>query len=250
VHSGTLFRECLFCFSWTFPFSLRYNEFNIPPKGSVFQVKKYILFDLDGTVSDPKEGITKAVRYALNHYGIDVNSLDELEPFIGPPLREAYAEFYGFDAAQAEEAVAVYREYYADRGLYENTLYPGMDALLKDLSEKATVVLATCKPTPFARKALDYFGLTQYFDLIVGAEFDGTRGEKIEVMTYALELLGSPDVADCVMVGDRKFDMLSSCKLGMDCIGVSYGYGSREELQAAGAGIIVDSVAALREALQ
>jgi len=147
---------------------------------------KYILFDLDGTLTDPKEGITKSVAYALNYYGIHVDDLDTLCKFIGPPLKESFMKYYGFDDAKGEEAVEKYREYFRPYGVYENKVYSGVEEMLQNLVERGKVViLATSKPTVFAKTILEHFNLAKYFSYTVGSELDGTRVNKADVIEYA-----------------------------------------------------------------
>ena len=209
---------------------------------------KSILFDLDGTLTDPGLGITNSVMYALAHYGIPRPARTALYPFIGPPLADSFMAFYGFTPDKAMEAVGVYREYFAQKGLFENEVYPGIPELLAGLRARGRrLAVATSKPEEFARQILVHFDLAQYFDLIAGNTLAETRPTKDAVIAHALQTLGlSPE--DAVMVGDRKHDVLGAAAHGMDCIGVLYGYGSREELEAAGATMIaptVDDLAAL-----
>ena len=197
--------------------------------------KDYILFDLDGTLTDPKEGITKSVRHALNHYGIQVDDLDTLTPFIGPPLTDSYKKYYGFSDEQAWEGVLVYREYFSERGWHENKEYPGIKEMLDALKKAGKVLLvATSKPEEFGRKILEYFGMAGYFDFIGGADMEETRVRKADVIRYVLEQYGldrTPEtLARCVMVGDREHDVLGARECGMDCVGVLYGYGDRQEM--------------------
>ena len=208
--------------------------------------KTYLLFDLDGTLTDPFIGITRSVQHALKHYGIIENDLGRLAPFIGPPLVDSFRETYHFSEEQAKEAVNYYREYFAEKGWCENRVYPGIPELLKHLQEAGRkLYVATSKPTPFAKKILDYFNLSCYFERIEGASLDHTRTRKTEVMQYLLAQTGIPEKENAVMIGDRKFDVAGAHEVGMECIGVLYGYGSREELISAGADYIVPSVEAL-----
>lgn len=212
--------------------------------------KQYILFDLDGTVTEPFEGITNCVAYALKHFGIEVEDKSTLRPFIGPPLIESFQEFYGFSKEQAEEATKKYRELYNVEGIFQNELYKGMEELLAFLKEQGkTVVLATSKPDVFANRILSYFKIDQYFDFVAGSEINGGRNTKIAVIQYALDQTGITDVSQAVMVGDRKFDILGAQHFGMDSIGVLYGHGSREELEQAGATKIVETVSELKNLL-
>lgn len=203
---------------------------------------QYFFMDLDGTITDPKEGITKSVAYALNHYGIKVENLDTLEKFIGPPLSDSFQEFYGFDREKSLEAVEKYREYFKDRGIFENELYSGMEQLLKNVTEHGgKLVLATSKPKIFAKRILEYFHIAEYFTFAAGSTLDTTRNKKADVIRYALDSLGI-EPEDAVMVGDRKHDVIGAKENGMECIGVLFGYGDREELEAAGADRIVETV--------
>ena len=212
------------------------------------------MFDLDGTLTDPKEGITKSVRHALNHYGIQVDDLDNLTPFIGPPLTDSYKKYYGFSDEQAWEGVLVYREYFSERGWHENKEYPGIKEMLGALKTAGRVLLvATSKPEEFARKILEHFGMAGYFDFIGGADMDETRVRKADVIRYVLEQYGldaSPEtLARCVMVGDREHDVLGARECGMDCVGVLYGYGDRREMDGCRPAWTADTVDELKDLL-
>lgn len=212
------------------------------------------MFDLDGTLTDPKEGITKSVRHALNHYGIQVDDLDNLTPFIGPPLTDSYKKYYGFSDEQAWEGVLVYREYFSERGWHENKEYPGIKEMLDALKAAGKVLLvATSKPEVFARKILEYFGMSGYFDFIGGADMGETRVRKADVIRYVLEQYGldaSPEtLARCVMVGDREHDVLGARECGMDCVGVLYGYGDRQEMDGCRPAWTADTVDELKDLL-
>ena len=204
---------------------------------------KYILFDLDGTLTDPKEGITKVVQYALKKHGIEVESRDELEKFIGPSLKYSFMEFYNFSEEQALQAVEDYREYFKPIGLYENEVYPGIVALLEELhSRDMKLFIATSKPTVFASQIAAHFNMDKYFTEIVGSQLDGTRVEKDEVIGYILEKYNLTQKDHIIMVGDRKFDISGAKKHGLQTIGVSYGYSEDNELEEAGACCIADTV--------
>lgn len=193
---------------------------------------KYYFFDLDGTITDPKEGITKSVAYALKKYDIRVQNLDELCPFIGPPLFSSFMEFYGFDKEKAMEAVKFYREYYEVKGIYECKLYDGIPKLLKDLKAQGHhIIMATSKPTDMAIRLVEHFQLTEFFDFIAGSTRDSSRVEKEDVLKYALEQFPSIDIEQCCMIGDRKFDAIGAKQVHMKCILVEYGYGNRKELE-------------------
>ena len=209
-------------------------------------MKKYLLFDLDGTLTDPKVGICTCVQYALSSFGIEEPDIDKLEPFIGPPLKDSFMQFYRMEEAQAEAAVAKYRERFQDVGLFENEIYDGVPQMLKDLSEKGLhLAVASSKPTVFVERILEHFGIRQYFQVVVGSELDGRRVNKDEVVDEALhQLFGShPVQKDKVyMIGDRKFDVEGARALGVESVGVTYGYGGMEELKEAKADYIVQSV--------
>lgn len=203
-----------------------------------------ILFDLDGTLTDPGTGITNSVAYALKKYGIEVSARTELYKFIGPPLQDSFMDFYGFTEADAMAAVAYYREYYREKGIYENRLYDGMADLLESLCNAGRKLLvATSKPEEFSVQILEYFDIQKYFTYIAGSNMDGTRSKKEEVIAYALEAGKVSDKSAALMVGDRKFDILGAKKNGLDSAGVLFGYGSREELEAAGADYIAEQPA-------
>lgn len=202
-----------------------------------------ILFDLDGTLTDPGLGITNSVQYALKRCGITVSDRNELYKFIGPPLKESFEVFFGFSDKDSDRAVEYYREYYRDKGIYENKLYDGIEELLQYLKEKGkTIILATSKPEEFAVEILKYFHIEKYFNCIAGATMDGSRVKKADVIRYALDKCGITDTSSSVMVGDREHDVLGAAQLGIDSIGVLFGYGSREELKNAGATYIVETV--------
>ena len=202
-----------------------------------------ILFDLDGTLTDPAEGITNSVMYALKQYGIEENDRTKLYSFIGPPLVDSFMEKYGFSEEKAREATVYFREYFREKGIFENVPYEGMTECLAALKQCGrTLILATSKPEVFAKMILERFGFAPYFDYVFGASMDETRTRKDEVIAYALSGAGIEDPSDCVMVGDRKHDVLGAKANGMDAVGVLFGYGSREELTEAGARYIAETV--------
>lgn len=210
--------------------------------------RKYILFDLDGTLTDPMMGITKSVRYALNYYGISVNDLNDLLPFIGPPLRDSFREFYGFDANKANDAVIKYREYFATKGIFDNKVYKGIPECLQTLKDAGKILLiATSKPERFAKQITEYFDLAKYFDFVGGSEFNG-REKKADVINYVLTE-NQINVDDAIMVGDRKHDIIGAHDNDIPCVGVLYGYGSLDELSANHADYIVETVASLTDRL-
>ena len=209
-----------------------------------------ILFDLDGTITDSAPGIINSAAYALNKFGIPVEDRSTLRRFIGPPLQQSFMQFYGLSADEGKLGIKYYREYYTTKGIFENALYDGIPELLGALKAAGKrVLLATSKPEPFAVQILEHFGIAQYFDLIAGATLDEKRVEKPDVIAYALASAGITEVSQCVMVGDRKHDILGANQFGMDSVGVLYGYGDEAELAGAGATHIVEGVTALGELL-
>ena len=212
---------------------------------------EYVLFDLDGTLTDPKVGITKSVAYALKAFGIEVEDLDSLCRFIGPPLQGAFMEYYDMSAEEGERAVEIYREYFRPYGVYENTVYEGIPELLSDLYErKKYLIVASSKPTVFVETVLKHFDLYRYFKVVVGSELNGERVDKAEVIEYALQKAGITDKAKALMIGDREHDIIGARKNGIATVGVTYGYGGFEELQVSGADVIVESVKELEELLK
>ena len=202
-----------------------------------------ILVDLDGTLTDPGLGITNSVAHALEKRNIKVSDRTSLYKFIGPPLQDSFEQFYGFSQDECMAAIEDYREYFSDKGIFENELYDGIEDLLQSLKAAGKkVVLATSKPEEFAIKILKYFKIDSYFDFIAGATMDGTRSRKVDVIRYALEQLEITDLSTTVMIGDRKYDILGAVDAGIDSIGVLYGYGNYQELEAAGATYIAEKV--------
>lgn len=202
-----------------------------------------ILFDLDGTLSDSAKGIMKGAYIALEHFGVEVKDYSELYRFIGPPLVESFSEYYGFPEEKAKEAVRIYREYYGKTGLFENELYPGIEELLKNLRAAGKhLFVATSKPEEYSVTILKHFGIADYFDFIGGASMDGRIGTKADVIKHTLETAGITDLSGTIMVGDRHHDVEGAKEMGLDCIGVLYGYGSEDELRSAGAKYIAKTV--------
>lgn len=202
-----------------------------------------VLFDLDGTLSDPKIGITKSVQHALQKAGVMVNDLDELEPFIGPPLQVSFQEIYGFNDTQITRAIRDYRERFTERGMFENKLYEDIPALLAHLKQQGYILtIATSKPTVFAEQIVKYFQLESYFDLVVGSHLDGSRSDKSEIIGEVLQQFDSYSKERFIMIGDRKYDLIGARKNQIDAIGVTYGFGSLEELKNEEPTYIVDHV--------
>ena len=212
--------------------------------------KTCILFDLDGTLTDPFLGITKSVQHALKHFGIVVEDLEGLRFFIGPPLRDSFMENYDLSEQQANEAIGVFREYFIPKGIYENEIYEGITELLGELKKSGKrLIVATSKPADLAREVLRYFDIGQYFEFVAGSTMQEERTKKEEVIAFAMEQCGLTDPAALVMVGDRRFDVEGARRFGIESVGVLYGHGSLKELDDAGADYIVESVSELRELL-
>lgn len=212
---------------------------------------KYILFDLDGTLTDPRVGITTCFAYALRDFGIETPDLHTLDWCIGPPLSESFGRF-GFDQAQITRAIAKYRERFADIGIFENEVYPGIEQALAHLSGAGkTLALATSKPWPYAERILEKFGLAPYISFVSGSEFDGRRNTKAEVVAYALEHfgIGEEEKAECIMVGDRRHDIEGAKACGIASLGVRFGYAAPGELEQAGADYIAADVAEMEKIL-
>lgn len=206
-----------------------------------------IFFDLDGTLTDPFEGITKSVQISLGHFGIEVEDREELKCFIGPPLWESYMKYYGLSREDAEIAVVKYREYFSVTGLYENEVYEGIHKLLKELCDKELrLTVATSKPAIFSRKILDRFELSRYFSFLSGSELNGERVRKADVIGYAISNLGITDRSRILMVGDRHHDIEGARQCGVESCGVLWGYGDRQEHECAGADHIVENLEELK----
>lgn len=209
----------------------------------------WLLFDLDGTLTDPFEGITRSVEYALNAFGIEVEDRRVLAPFIGPPLVESLTERYGFTMEDAVAAVAKYREYFAVKGLYENELFEGIPELLNDCRKAGyKISMATSKPTHYAKIIAEHFDIARYFDAIHGSSLDGSRITKSSVVAEAVSE-EDLDPERALMIGDRRHDVEGAREHGIKTVGVLYGYGSFEEHSAAGAAYIVKDLNELRELL-
>ena len=216
--------------------------------------KKYILLDLDGTLTDSSEGITKSVQYALEKMGITENDMAVLKRYIGPPLNESFTRFHGLSDEDSLKAVAYYRERYADTGLYENKLFDGIKEFLAGLKKEGYIVaLATCKPEIYVPTRLKHFDIEQYFDVAVGSELEGGKRRHKddvieEVISQIIKLKDIPatdiyDVkADAIMIGDRKDDVLGAKDAGIESIGLRYGFAEADELENAGADYILENV--------
>lgn len=209
-----------------------------------------ILFDLDGTLTDPKEGITKSVEYALNKFDLQIEHLDMLLPYIGPPLYDSFIELHQFSEEQARQAVVFYRERYSTVGMLENMVIEGIPQLLEGLKNKGySLYVATSKPTVFAEQILEHYKLDHYFEHIGGSNLDGTRSKKKDVIQYVLDQNAIlPEEA--VMIGDRKHDIIGAIGCGVESIGVTFGYGPKEELENAGADHIAYRVEEIADIIQ
>ena len=211
---------------------------------------KYVLFDLDGTITDPFDGITASIIYALDKFGISVPDRNELAAFIGPPLVDSFSKYYGFSHGCSLAAVGYYREYYGKKGIFECTLYDGIADLFRKLKDSGVkVIIATSKPEHFAIKLMEHFSLIDCFESICGATMDEKRTNKDEVIRYALDRNGITDTDECIMVGDRKYDVLGAKSTGIKSVGVLYGYGNRDEMDAAAPDFIAETVSELEKIL-
>lgn len=211
---------------------------------------KYILFDLDGTVTDPGIGITNSVMHALRKFGIIEEDRSRLYKFIGPPLADSFRQFYEFSEEETARGIEYYREYFTDKGIFENEVYEGMEELLAALNRQGRkLIIATSKPEVFAERILEHFHLDSYFSFVAGATMDEKRVKKAEVIAYALESCGISDLSGVLMIGDRKHDVIGAHEVGVDVMGVLHGYGSREELEKAGADYIAENIEEIKKFL-
>ena len=201
-----------------------------------------ILFDLDGTLTDSADGIINSVAYALKRMGIPCGDRQLQRRFVGPPLQDSFRDFYGFSEEQVRKAVRLFREYFSEKGIYENAVYGGVPEMLRSLQASGvTLAVATSKPEAFAGRILTRFDLAKYFTVVAGASMDGT--DKPTVIRQALARLAIAPSSHVLMVGDRKHDVLGAKTVGISSMGVLYGYGSEDELKQAGADRIVSSPA-------
>lgn len=218
--------------------------------------KKYLLFDLDGTVTDSNLGITRCVQYALLDQGIYEQDMSVLEEYIGPALDDSFKKYHGLNDEQAAKAVAKYRERYRDTGIFENEVYDGIVPCLETLKAAGKIIcLSTCKPEPFAVRILEHFKLDKYFDVVTGSDLEGTRKQKHQVIEETFRRLSANVLkqeltekllneikADSVMIGDRNQDVNGAHQVGIECIGVRYGYAKPDELEDAGVDYIVGTI--------
>jgi phosphoglycolate phosphatase len=214
-------------------------------------IRKYksILFDLDGTLTDPKEGILNSVKFALSRFGTAVPDEDTLLKFIGPPLQGSFRDFYDFSGSDIELAIRYFREYFTSKGIHENRLYPGAAELLEFLKSRGVfIVLATTKPTAYANSILENFKIAEYFAYVKGSNLDGTESGKSEIIDHIIEKFRL-EKASTIMVGDRSYDILGAKENGIDSAGVLYGYGSESELEEAEATYIVRNIVEMKNLL-
>ena len=211
----------------------------------------HLLFDLDGTLTNPKEGITKCVQHALMHFGIEEPDLNKLTPFIGPPLVTSFMGFYGMTQEQAQEAVKIYRERFSTVGLFENLVLDGIPQMLKELRSQGKILaVASSKPEEYVIRILERFKLMEYFDEVTGATMDGTRSEKKDVIMEALARLGITDDRNGIlMIGDRRHDVEGARACGIDSVGVYTGFAPDGELEEAGATYVFYSIGKMAEFL-
>lgn len=213
-------------------------------------MKDYILIDMDGTMIDSNEGITKSVQYALKEKGIIVEDLNELTKHIGPPQHESFNKFWGFEGEELEEIIQIYRKAFADHGVFQYTVYPGVEELFEKLYKQGKkIIIVTSKIQDFALYTMENTKLDQYVVDTCGSTFDNSRLTKSDVMKYALEKNNITDKKRAIMIGDRHHDIESSVEYGLESIGVLYGFGSRKELEEAGATYIVETVIELEDLL-
>jgi phosphoglycolate phosphatase len=200
----------------------------------------YVFFDLDGTLTDPKEGIVACIRFALSSLNIEIDEDVKLETFIGPPLRDTFRQLCENEIL-AEKAVNLYRERFSNTGLYENRLYDGIEECLESLIGKVrSNYVVTSKPTGFSERIVEHFNISEHFEVVYGSNLDGSLGDKTELLAHVLNSEGiNPE--DAVMIGDRKFDVIGAKNHGIRSIGVLWGYGSEQELREAGAESICEN---------
>ena len=205
---------------------------------------KIAIFDLDGTITDSGSGIINSIRYALEKYGLPVPEEKVLRTFIGPPLKEQFQAVCGLNEEESARMVDAYREYYTEKGIFENSVYSGVPEMLERLKESGVrILMATAKPEKFAKRIAEHFNFAKYFEFIGGACMDGRRTDKYDVIEYVLDSCGisEEEKKDAVMIGDRSHDMIGAAKAGLHSLGVLYGYGSREELASAGAAMTAET---------
>lgn len=211
---------------------------------------EYILFDLDGTLTDSAPGIINGVIYTLEKYGIEVSDRNSLYKFVGPPLVDSFENYCGFTEEKARKAIEFYFEYYKEKGIFENLVYDGLEYLLKKLkNNNKKLIVATSKSQVFANQVLEHFNIAKYFTCIAGSDPYGTRIRKGDVIKYALESCNITDLSKVIMIGDREHDIIGAKQVGINSIGVLYGYGDRNELEKAGADFIAETLTDIEKLL-
>ncbi len=212
---------------------------------------KAVLFDLDGTLSNSKEGITRCVQYALSHFGIDEPDRDKLEVFIGPPLVDSFMKYYDMSLEQAREATAKYRERYTPTGIHETSMYPHVRECIEELKKQGYIIgMASSKPEEYCKIILEGFGILELFDDVVGATMDGRIDSKEEVLLEVFRRWSHYGKHEMCLVGDSIYDVEGANMVGIPCIGVTYGFGDVEEMRKAGAVAFVDDLAKLPNVLE
>ena len=213
------------------------------------KTKNNIIFDLDGTLTDSGPGIKNSLRYTLNYYGLPMEDEQSLNRYVGPPLLVSFQKYMGFTKEQAKEAITVYRSYFTRKGMFENRVYDGIIPLLETLKAQGKgLFIATGKPTVYTLQILEHFHLAKYFDVVCGIGLDESDMGKDELITKVMEQ-ANLSRETCLMVGDREFDILGAKAVGIPGVGVTYGYGTQEELKGAGATAIASCVLELKEIL-
>lgn len=203
---------------------------------------KNILVDLDGTIIDPKEGIINSIIYSLDKMGLEEKDTEQLIKFIGPPLIDSYMKYYNLNIDEATKAVSFYREYYSEKGIYQNRLYDNVKEMLSSLKQlEYNLFIATSKPTFFAEKIIDFYGINHLFEEVVGSNLDNTRKDKFEIIEFILNKYNL-EKSQTVMIGDTKFDIVGAKKNKIKSIGVAYGYGTQHELESEGAEFIIGNI--------
>lgn len=213
------------------------------------KIYKHIIFDLDGTLTDPGPGITNSIMYALRKFGIE-SERHNLYKFIGPPLRESFSVYYGFDKDQAEQAVVYYREYFSEKGMYENGLYPGISDILAELNhQNRKLYVATSKPQEYSLRILEHFDILKYFDFVSGSNMDGSMSAKSDLIERILPRIKSDEIIETIMIGDRRYDIEGAAHHKIDSAAVLYGYGERAELEDVQPTYLIESTAKLKDLL-
>lgn len=212
---------------------------------------KAVLFDLDGTLSNSKEGITKCVQYALKHFGIEEPDRDKLEIFIGPPLVDSFMNFYGMSLEDAKIATAKYRERYTPIGIHEASMYPGARECIEELKRQGYIIgMASSKPEEYCRIILEDFGILELFDDVVGATMDGRIDSKEQVLMEVFRRWSHYGKDEMCLIGDSIYDVEGANLVGIPCVAVSYGFGDVQEMTAAGAVAVIDNLVELPEVLK